>query len=76
MQINDQSFPQVVFRHIPTGKSFTKPPKNLFSCLSKQQGTKRKNSSEQGGDDSIYNFDEDFEKEYADSNKPKGSISK
>ena len=46
--------PQVVFRHIPSGKSFTKPPKNLF-----RGGSKRKYDS-MSQDESIYNFDDEM----------------
>ena len=46
---------QVVFRHIPSGKSFTKPPKNLFS---NKKETKRKLNEDGRADDSVYNFDD------------------
>ena len=48
---------QVVFRHIPSGKSFTKPPKNLFK---KKSTPKPAPVPLENGeiDDSVYNFDD------------------
>lgn len=51
---------KVVFRHIPSGKSFTKPPKNLFNTLGKSRN-KRKSENL---DDSVYNFDDDYSSDY------------
>ncbi|XP_076802419.1 uncharacterized protein LOC143446593 [Clavelina lepadiformis] len=61
---------KVVFRHIQTGKSFTKAPKNLFNPQS--SGIKRKISTPDL-DDSVYNFDEDIDDDIC-SDQPRAKV--
>nr|XP_018669293.1 microtubule-associated protein futsch isoform X2 [Ciona intestinalis] len=63
---------KVVFRHIPSGKSFTTPPKNLFQS----KATKRKVSEDGTMDDSIYNFDDDFEDDMIMAPQPRTKFSR
>uniref|UniRef100_H2YZI9 Uncharacterized protein n=1 Tax=Ciona savignyi TaxID=51511 RepID=H2YZI9_CIOSA len=63
---------KVVFRHIPSGKSFTTPPKNLFQ----QKAAKRKISEDGTIDDSIYNFEDDYDDDLYQPPQPRTKFSR
>ena len=50
----------MVFRHIPSGKSFSKAPRNLFSSLANKKNKRKAELS----DESIYNFEDEFSTDY------------
>ena len=79
-----------MFRHIPSGKSFTKPPKNLFnnnSSTATEKPTKKSNKRKvsnapaaaaavENVDDSVYNFEDDFGAEFGLSQPPPAKVAK